>query len=107
MTEGIELPEGRIIDVQNNYKYLRIPQANSTDEEPAQRAAMAKYLRKVRQIQNSQLNGKNILKEQAINTDTLPIIRYPAGIITTGREPSHRYQHKKTYNAWRLPPQIH
>ena len=43
-------------------------------------SATAKYLHRVRQVLRSQLNGQN--KIQAINTYDLPIIRYPAGIIT-------------------------
>ncbi|KAF7646703.1 hypothetical protein LDENG_00183640 [Lucifuga dentata] len=27
-TEGVELPEGRIADIQDSYKYLGIPQTN-------------------------------------------------------------------------------
>ena len=36
-TEGVELPEGNIVDVQDSYKYLEIPQANGNHEETAQR----------------------------------------------------------------------
>lgn len=27
-TEGVELPEGRIVEIQDSYKYLGVPQAN-------------------------------------------------------------------------------
>ena len=37
------------------------------------------YLQKMRQVLKSKLNGKN--KIQAINTNALPVIRYPTGII--------------------------
>ncbi|XP_076610522.1 uncharacterized protein LOC143335176 [Chaetodon auriga] len=79
-TEGVELPEGNIADVQDSYKYLGIPQTNGNHEEATQRSATAKYLQRVRQVLKSQLNGKN--KIQVINTYTLPVIRYPAGIIS-------------------------
>ncbi|TWW74442.1 Rho GTPase-activating protein 26 GTPase regulator associated with focal adhesion kinase [Takifugu flavidus] len=78
-TDGVELPEGNITDVQDSYKYLGIPQANGNQEEAARRSATAKYLQRLRQVLKSQLNGKH--KIQAINTYALPIIRYPAGII--------------------------
>ncbi|TWW67382.1 hypothetical protein D4764_02G0004230 [Takifugu flavidus] len=78
-TDGVELPEGDITDVQDSYKYLGIPQANGNHEEAARRSATAKYLQRLRQVLKSQLNGKH--KIQAINTYALPVIRYPAGII--------------------------
>ena len=76
----MELPEGHIGDVQDSYKYLGIPQANGNHKKAAQRSTTAKYLQRVRQVLKSQLNGKN--KIQAINTYALPVIRYPAGIIS-------------------------
>ncbi len=33
-TEGVELPESSIADVQDSYKYPGIPQANGNHEEP-------------------------------------------------------------------------
>ncbi|TWW73339.1 hypothetical protein D4764_15G0007330 [Takifugu flavidus] len=53
--------------------------ANGNHEEAARRSATAKYLQRLRQVLKSQLNGKH--KIQTINTYTLPVIRYPAGII--------------------------
>ena len=44
------------------------------------RSATARYLQRMRQVLKSQLNGKNNI--QAINTYSLPVIRYPAGIIS-------------------------
>ena len=43
--EGITLPEGRIADVEESYKYLGIPQANGNHEEATRQAATAKYLK--------------------------------------------------------------
>ncbi|TWW59399.1 hypothetical protein D4764_06G0009290 [Takifugu flavidus] len=78
-TDGVDLPEGNITDVQDSYKYLGIPQANGNHEEAARRSATAIYLQRLRQVLKSQLNGKH--KIQAINTYALPEIRYPSGII--------------------------
>uniref|UniRef100_A0A669EZW7 Reverse transcriptase domain-containing protein n=1 Tax=Oreochromis niloticus TaxID=8128 RepID=A0A669EZW7_ORENI len=83
-TEGIELPEGNIADIEDSYKYLGIPQANGNHEEAARKAATTKYLQRVRQVLRSQLNGKN--KIRAINTYALPVIRYPAGVIGWPKE---------------------
>ena len=66
-TEGVELPEGSIADVQDSYKYLGIPQANGNLEEAARKSATAKYLHRVRQVLKSLLNGKN--KIRAINRE--------------------------------------
>ena len=79
-TEGVSLPEGTIADIEESYKYLGIPQANGNLEEVTRKAATAKYLQRVRQVLRSQLNGKN--KSRAINSYALPVIRYPAGIIS-------------------------
>lgn len=83
-TEGVSLPEGTIADVEDSYKYLGIPQANGNLEEATRKAATAKYLQRVRQVLRSQLNGKN--KVQAINSYALPVIRYPAGIVSWPKE---------------------
>ncbi|KAF7648095.1 hypothetical protein LDENG_00161940 [Lucifuga dentata] len=45
-TEEVELPDGRITDIQDNYNYLGIPQANGNHEEAARRPATAKYLQR-------------------------------------------------------------
>ena len=79
-TEGIELLEDNIVDVQDSYKYLGIPQADDNHEEAAQRLATAYSQIPVSQVLKSQLNGKN--KIQAHNTYALLVIRYPAGIIS-------------------------
>lgn len=47
-TEEVELSEGKIVDIHGSYK--GIPQANGSHEEDARRSAIAKYLKKVRQV---------------------------------------------------------
>jgi len=49
-TEGVE--------PQDNYKYLRVPQANGTQEEVSRKSAMTKYLQRARQVLKGQLKGK-------------------------------------------------
>ena len=83
-TEGVDLPEGNIGDIQDSYKYLGIPQANGSHEEAARKSTTTKYLQRVRQVLKSQLNGRN--KIQAINMYAIPVIRYPAGIISWPKE---------------------
>ncbi|KAF7656846.1 hypothetical protein LDENG_00035490, partial [Lucifuga dentata] len=75
----------QIADIKDSYKYLGIPQANRSHDEEARGSTTAKYLqRRVRQVLRSQLNGRN--KIQAINMYALPVIRYPAGIISWPQE---------------------
>ena len=83
-TDGLELPAGHIADIQTSYKYLGIPQSHGNHDEEARRTATSKYHQRVRQVLKSQLNGKN--KIQAINTYALPVIRYPAGIVSWTKE---------------------
>ena len=77
-TERVELLKGNIVDVQHS-RFLEFLQANG-NEKAAWRSITDKYLQRVRQVLESQLNGKN--KIQAINTYELPVIRYPAGIVS-------------------------
>ena len=78
--EGIEQPEGNIVDVQESHKYLGIPQADGHNEQAAWMSATAKYLQGVRQVLKSQLNKK--IKIQALNIYALPVIRYLSGMIS-------------------------
>lgn len=70
--EGIALPEGRIADIEDSYKYLGVPQPHSNHEKATREAATAEYLQRVRQVLRSQLNGKKRI--EAINGFALPVI---------------------------------
>ncbi|KAF7665682.1 hypothetical protein LDENG_00133170 [Lucifuga dentata] len=58
-TEGVELPEGNMADIQDSYKYLGIPRADGNHEEAARKTVTAKTLHRMKQVLKSQLNGKN------------------------------------------------
>ena len=58
-TEVTGKPEDSIADVQDNYKYLGIQQANGNHEEAARKSATAKYLHRVRQVPRSRQKGRN------------------------------------------------
>ncbi|KAI3374267.1 hypothetical protein L3Q82_006114 [Scortum barcoo] len=83
-TEGDRLSDGNIADIEDSYRYFEIPQANGNLEEVGRKSGLAKYLKRVRQVLRSQLNGKN--KVCATNTYALPVIRYPTGIISWPKE---------------------
>ena len=71
-TEGIELSEGNIADVQDSSKHHDILQANDNREEATRKSATIKYLSRVSPVLQSQLNDQN--KVGAINTNDQPII---------------------------------
>ena len=73
-TDRLELPAGRIADIQNSYKYHCIPQAHDHDEE-ARKTATSKYHHRV--WLESQLNGKKTRSKPLTHmpfqsSDTLP-----------------------------------
>ena len=78
-TEGIELLEGNVADVQDSYKYNH---GKWHHEEAPWRSATAKYLQRVKQVPKCQLNGKH--KVQAINTSSNWIPSWH-NILATGR----------------------
>ena len=96
-TNGLELPAGHIAEIQTSYKYLGIPPLHGNHDEEARRTATSKYHQRVRQVLKIQLNVQN--KIQAINT-YLPVIRYPAGIVSWTKE------EMEAADARRLPPQV-
>ena len=65
-TGGADLPEGTIANVEEN-KYFGFPQANRNNEEATRRSATTKYLKSVRLVLKSQLNGKNKVQHQHIH----------------------------------------
>jgi len=68
-----KLPEGTIADFQDSYKYLGVLWQNGNHNEAARKSPTTKYLQRVKQVLESQLNENN--KIQAIDTYALPIIR--------------------------------
>ena len=84
ITEEVELPEGKIANVQDSYKYLGTPQANGNHEEAAKKFGTAKSLCRIRQALRCQLNCQNQI--QAVNTYALPFIRYHVFIIYWPKE---------------------
>ena len=83
-TDGVELPAGHITDIQTSYKYVGIPQSHGNHDEEVRKTATSEYHQRIRQILKNQLSGKN--KIHAINMYALPVIRYPAGIVSWPKE---------------------
>ena len=83
-TCGISLPEGQIDDIDESYKYLGILQSFSNNNEEVRCKATSEYRNRVRRVLRSKLPSKN--KVTAINTFAVPVIRYPAAVVTWRRE---------------------
>jgi hypothetical protein len=78
-TEGIELPEGRIEDLKQGYKYLGILQIHEAEQLKVKARVKKELYKRTRKVLESNLNGRN--KMTAINTFALPVITYTAGTI--------------------------
>ena len=83
-TSGISLPEGQIDDIDESYKYLGILQSFGNNDEEVRCKATSEYRNRVRRVLRSKLSSKN--KVTAINTFAVPVIRYPAAVVTWRQE---------------------
>ena len=79
--QGIELPNGETMKEveQEGYTYLGIVELDKIKESEMKKKTIKEYKRRLRLILKSKLNGKN--KITAINTWTVAIFRYGAGMI--------------------------
>ena len=83
-TNGVQLPAGRIKDIENGYKYLGILQSYGNHDDEIRITARQEYRKRLRRILDTQLTCKN--KMTAINTFAIPVIRYTAGVIQWRKE---------------------
>ena len=81
-SEGISMPNGKMIkNIEvRGYKYLVILEANGVKHEKMKDQVKKEYIRGVRNTLKSKLNARNIIS--AINSRTVSIVRYGAGIIS-------------------------
>jgi hypothetical protein len=80
--QGIELPNKqtiRSLNLEESYKYLGILQADNIKHMQVKRKTTTEYLKRVRKVLKSKLNGGNTIR--AINSWAVPVIRYTAGIV--------------------------
>ena len=85
-TEGIELPGGKCMRVVNldGYKYLGVLQLDSIKNGEMKEKVKSKYIRRVKKLLGSQLNGENVIA--GMNTWAVGIIRYGAGMLDWTKE---------------------
>ena len=84
--EDITLPDGKImqsIDAEG-YKYLGILEMNSIMTTQMKEKVRREYLRRVRVVLKSKLNGRN--KIMGINTWAIALLRYGSGILEWRKE---------------------
>ena len=81
-TQGIEMPNSTTIkglSLEEGYKYLGILQSGEVKHSHVKQKTSSEYLRRVRKLLKSKLNGGNTIK--GINSWAVPVIRYTAGIV--------------------------
>ena len=80
---GIELPDGKVIkSLQGGerYKYLGILEADRFLEEKMKLNVLKEYIRRLRKVLKSKLNGGNLVR--GINTWAVSLIRYSAAFVS-------------------------
>ena len=79
---GISLPDGKIMKgaIEGaSYKYLAIIQADQIQCTEMKEKVKTEYLRKVRKVLDTKLNGRNIIK--GLNIWAVSLLRYSAAFI--------------------------
>ena len=81
-SKGISMPDGKMMNgsiLECGWKYLGILEADNEKHEEMKGQRKKEYIRRVRNILKSKLNGRNIIS--AINSRAVSIVIYEAGII--------------------------
>ena len=80
-SDGLCMPDGTMMRYieEGGYKYLGILEANGIKHDEMKEQLKKEYIRRVRNVLKSKLNGGNIIS--AINSRAVSIVRYGAGII--------------------------
>ena len=81
-TEEIVLPHAQVIREvkEDGYKYLGVLKTDQIKHDEMKDKTKTEYLRRVRRVLQSKLNGGNTIG--AINTWAVSLVRYTAGIIS-------------------------
>ena len=79
---GIELPDGKVMKSLRegeSYKYLGILEADNFLEEKMKLNVLKEYIRRLRKVFKSKLNGGNLVS--GVNTWAVSLIRYSAAFL--------------------------
>ena len=80
---GIELPNGKIIkslQEGESYKYLGILEADKFLEEKMKLNVSKEYIRRLRKVLKSKLNGGNLVR--GVNTWAVSLLRYSVAFVS-------------------------
>ena len=77
---SIELPDDQVVTGRWNYKYLGILGADKSLEEKMKLKVSNKYIRRIRKVLKSKLDGGNLVC--GINTYAIPLLRYSAAFVS-------------------------
>ena len=80
---GIELPDGKVIkslQQGESYKYLGILDADKFSEEKMKLNVLKEYIRRLRKVLKSKLNGGSLVR--GVNTWAVSLIRYLAAFVS-------------------------
>ena len=80
---GIELPDGKVLKLLQegeSYKYLGVLQADKFLEEKMKLNVSKEYIRRIRKVLNSKLNGGNLVR--GVNTWAVSLLRYSAAFVS-------------------------
>ena len=80
-SRGLNLPNGKLMKTidEGGHKYLGMLEYNKVKEKEIKTEFVREYKRRIKLILISKLNGKNKMK--AINSWTVAILRYGAGVL--------------------------
>ena len=94
--EGIRMPDAQVIrglEEGDGYKYLGILDADDLKHAHMKEGISKEYLRSIRKILKSKLNGGNVVR--AINARAVSIIHYGAGIVKWTKEELRKLDRKR------------
>ena len=79
----IELPDGKVIkslQEGESYKYLGILEADKFLEEKIKLNVLKEYIRRIRKVLKSKLNGGNLV--HGVNTWAISLLRYSGALVS-------------------------
>ena len=104
---GIELPGGKVIkslQEGESYKYLGILQADKFSEEKMKLIDSEEYIRRLRKVLKSKLNGGNLVR--GVNTWAVSLLRYSAAFVSW-RKSELQAIDRKTRNLFTIYGALH
>ena len=91
----IELPDGNVIkslQEDESYKYLGILEADKFLEEKMKLNVLKEYIRRIRKVLKSKLNGGNLV--HGVNTWAVSLLRYSAAFVSWRKSELHAIDRK-------------